>query len=44
PGAGPDPALPPPVGDTNPSPPVLPPGSGYSVDASPTSSLGDHDE
>lgn len=44
PGAGPDVGLPPPVGETDPSPPVLPPGAGYSVDPTPTSSLGDRDE
>ncbi|RBP17302.1 extensin-like protein [Roseiarcus fermentans] len=44
PGAGPDGALPPPVGDMDPVPPVLPKGAGYSVDSSPTSSIADHDE
>ena len=41
---GPDGALPPPVADTDPAPPILPPGAGPSVDPQPTSSMGDHDE
>jgi hypothetical protein len=44
PGEGPDAALPPaPIGETNPSPPVLPAGAAPSVDMEPTSTLGDHD-
>ena len=44
PGAGLDGALPPPVGDADPAPPVLPAGAGYSVDTAPTSSIADHDD
>ena len=45
PGEGPDAALPPaPIGETNPSPPVLPAGAAPSVDMEPTSTLGDHDD
>ncbi len=44
PGSGPDGAIPPPVGETDPAPPVLPAGAGYSVDPSPTSSIADHDD
>jgi hypothetical protein len=44
PEAGPDGALPPPVGETDPAPLVLPAGAGYSIDTAPTSSLGDHDD
>ncbi len=44
PDTGPDGALPPPVGETDPAPPVLPAGAGYSVDTAPTSSIGDHDD
>ena len=44
PAAGPDGALPPPVAEFNPAPPVLPAGAGYSVDPSPTSSIADHDD
>ena len=41
---GPNGALPPPVADTDPVPPILPPGAGPSIDPQPTSSIGDHDE
>jgi hypothetical protein len=45
PGEGPSGALPPAaMGDSDPSPPILPPGAGQSVDPEPTSSLGEHDE
>ena len=44
PGSGPDGAIPPPVGETDPAPPVLPVGAGYSVDPSQTSSIADHDD
>jgi len=43
-GAGPDVGLPPPVGETDPAPPILPAGAGLSVDAEPTSSTGDEDQ
>ena len=32
------------VAETDPAPPILPPGAGPSVDPQPTSSIGDHDE
>ena len=41
---GPDGALPPPVADTDPAPPILPAGAGPSVDPQPTSSIGDRDD
>jgi len=41
---GPDAALPPRFGETDPAPPVLPVGAGYSVDPSPTSAIGDRDD
>ena len=41
---GPDAALPPPIGETDPAPPILPAGAGPSVDMEPTSALGDHDD
>jgi hypothetical protein len=41
---GPDGALPPPVADPDPTPPILPPGAGPSVDSQPTSSIGDRDD
>ena len=44
PSEGPDGALPPPVADDNPAPPVLPPGAGPSVDPQPTSSINDRDD
>jgi hypothetical protein len=45
PGDGPDGALPPaPIGETAPAPPILPAGAYPSVDPSPTSSIGDHDD
>jgi Extensin-like protein C-terminus len=45
PGDGPDGALPPaPIGETAPTPPILPAGSAPGVDPSPTSSIGDHDD
>ncbi|HKN30977.1 MAG TPA: extensin family protein [Roseiarcus sp.] len=44
PSEGPNGALPPPLADTDPAPPILPPGSGPSVDPQPTSSIGDHDD
>ncbi len=44
PDTGPDGALPPPVGNADPAAPVLPAGAGYSVDPTPTSAIGDHDE
>ena len=43
PGQGPDVALPPPVGETNPLPPVLPAGAGYSVDQGMGSATEDRD-
>jgi hypothetical protein len=44
PGEGPDAALPPaPIGETNPTPPILPAGAAPSVDMEPTSTLGDRD-
>jgi len=44
PGRGPDAGLPPaPIGETNPTPPVLPAGAAPSVDMEPTSAMGDHD-
>jgi hypothetical protein len=44
PSEGPGVALPPAPPETDPAPPVLPVGAGYSVDRSPTSSIGDHDD
>jgi hypothetical protein len=44
PGAGPDAALPPPIGETDPAPPILPAGAGPSVDRAPTSALADHND
>ncbi len=44
PGAGPDAALPPAVGETDPAPPVLPAGPGNSVDPSTTTSIADNDQ
>jgi hypothetical protein len=45
PGDGPERALPPaPIGETAPTPPILPAGSAPGVDPSPTSSIGDHDD
>ena len=45
PGDSPDGALPPaPIRETDPAPPILPAGAGPSVDRSPTSSIGDHDD
>ena len=44
PGQGPDGALPPPAGEADPAPPVLPAGAGYSVDPTPTSAIGDRDD
>jgi hypothetical protein len=44
PGEGPDAALPPPIGETDPAPPILPAGAGPSVDREPTSALGDHED
>ena len=41
---GPNGALPPPLADSDPAPPILPPGAGPSVDPQPTSSIGDHDD
>ena len=41
---GPNGALPPPVADPDPAPPILPPGAGPSVDPLPTSSIGDRDD
>jgi Extensin-like protein C-terminus len=41
---GPNGALPPPVADPDPAPPILPPGAGPSVDPQPTSSIGDRDD
>ena len=40
----PDAALPPRFGETDPAPPILPAGAGYSVDPSPTSAIGDRDD
>jgi hypothetical protein len=45
PGDAPDGALPPaPIGESDPSPPILPPGVHPTVDRQPTSSIGGHDE
>jgi len=45
PDSGPDGALPPaPIGETDPAPPILPAGAGTSLDAEPTSSIGDRDD
>ena len=41
---GPNAALPPPLFDSDPAPPILPPGAGLSVDQQPTSSIGDRDD
>jgi Extensin-like protein C-terminus len=41
---GPNGALPPPVADPDPVPPILPAGAGPSVDPQPTSSIGDRDD
>jgi hypothetical protein len=41
---GPTGALPPPFADSDPAPPILPPGAGPSIDKEPTSSIGDHDD
>jgi hypothetical protein len=44
PGDGPDGALPPaPMGESDPTPSILPAGAGQSIDPSPTSSIRDHD-
>ncbi len=40
---GPTGALPPPFADSDPAPPILPPGAGPSLDKEPTSSIGDQD-
>jgi hypothetical protein len=44
PGVGPDVALPPPIGETDPAPPILPAGAEPSIDRAPTSALADHDD
>ena len=44
PSDGPNGALPPPIADQDPVPPILPPGAGPSVDPHPTSSIGGQDD
>src|SRR5271157_2941199 len=44
PSEGPNGALPPPLADDDPAPPILPPGAEPSIDSQPTSSIGDHDD
>ena len=44
PGEGPDAALPPPIGETDPAPPILPAGAAPGIDLEPTSTLGGQDD